>query len=190
MRYKQEKEKIDKITHSIARILEELGWNLEDENLKDTPVRVARTWIEEMSAPNLSNAPKDLLATFSEDYDQMVVLVGHKTYTFCPHHLERVTLEVTIGYIPNGKIIGLSKLARVADYLAKGLQLQEGYTQAVASFLHKHLNPLGVGVYVKGNHMCMQARGVKTDGYVITTALKGAFLEDGVVRNEFLKYMP
>lgn len=175
------------IKKHLAECLKLMGYDLNDPNLKDTPTRVARVWMEELSAHQ--PATKKLFAVFRDEFDQMVTLIGHKTWTHCPHHLERVLLEVSIGYIPNRRVLGLSKLARIADYYAKGLVLQESYVENVVDGLMNALQPKGVGIYVRGQHLCMQARGVETTGHVVTTALRGIFSERPETQREFIQYV-
>jgi len=176
-----------KIKHHIAECLTLMGYDIRDPNFKDTPLRVAKIWMDELS--DHQPATKKLFAGFEEDFDQMVTLIGHKTWTHCPHHFERVLMEVSIGYVPNGRVLGLSKLARIADYYAKGLVLQERYVENVVNGMMAALKPLGVGIHVKGQHMCMQARGVETRGHVVTTALRGVFMEKAETQREFIQYV-
>jgi len=183
---KWKEKKLLTLKRDIKNILETLGYNLQDENIKDTPKRVARLWLEELYRPKPT---RKLFQVFEEPHDQMITLIGHKTFTRCPHHFERVKLIVSVGYIPAGYILGLSKLARIADFYAKGLVLQENYTDLLAEGLYTSLQPKGVGVHVLGEHQCMQARGVKTSGFVLTASLKGDFL-DPATRQEFLSYCP
>lgn len=184
----KEQNKIEaQLKRHIGECLKLLGYDLRDPNIKDTPMRMARIWLDELHTDK--PATKKLFSVFPEEHDQMITFIGHKTWTRCPHHFERVKLEVSIGYLPRGKVIGLSKLARIADYYALGLVLQERYVEEIASGLLEALEPLGVAVYVKGEHLCMQARGVETNGHVITTAFRGAFMEKPETRDEFLKYV-
>ena len=179
--------RLTKVKHHIAECLKLMGYDLLDPNFKDTPTRVARIWMEELS--NHQPATKKLFAVFEDDFDQMVTLIGHKTWTHCPHHFERVLMEVSIGYVPDKRVLGLSKLARIADYYAKGLVLQERYVENVVNGLMEALQPRGVGIHVKGQHLCMQARGVETVGHVVTTALRGVFMEKAETQREFIQYV-
>ena len=182
-KWKEKKKR--RIQKCIKEILTELGYDTKDENFKHTPQRVATQWFDELYRPIPS---RKLFTVIKEQHDQMIVLVGHETWTRCPHHLEKVKLTVSIGYIPNEYILGLSKPARIADFFAKGLVLQEEYADQLAEGLWQALKPKGVGVYVIGEHGCMRSRGVKTSGVVVTTSLKGLFLEDPATREEFLNY--
>jgi GTP cyclohydrolase I len=177
------------VSKHIAGILKALNYSLTDANFKGTPDRVARALIEEMYP---IKATKKMFSTFPSDRGQMILLRDHVTQSRCPHHLERVVFRTTIGYIPDKKVLGLSKLGRIADYFAHGAVLQEQYTSDICEGLQKTLKPLGVGVYVVGNHNCMQMRGIKTSGDVITTSFHGVFLELSTrglaARNEFMQY--
>jgi GTP cyclohydrolase I len=185
---KAEYNKIDyQLRRHIAECLKLLGYDLRDDNFKDTPKRMAKIWMEELHIDQ--PATKKLFSVFDEPFDQMVTLIGHKTWTRCPHHFERVLMEVSIGYVPDGKVLGLSKLARIADYYAKGLVLQERYVENVVNGLMESLAPKGVGIHVKGQHLCMQARGVETVGHIVTTALRGVFMERPETQREFIQYV-
>jgi GTP cyclohydrolase I len=123
--------------------------------------------------------------SFPATYTEMIVLRNHHVFTMCPHHLMPVELVVTIGYVPRKTVLGLSKLGRVAQFpLTKPLK-QEEYTDSVAWKLHQICDPLGVGVYVVGQHGCMRYRGLKTTGDVVTQRLRGQFLHNVAMRQEF-----
>ena len=171
----------------IGECLKLLGYDLKHPDMIRTPYRAARIWMEELHVDKPPS--KKLFSVFPAKYDQMVVMVGHKTWTRCPHHLERVRLTVSIGYLPNGRVIGLSKLARIADWYALGMQLQEGYVENLAEGLMCALEPKGVGIHVEGQHLCMKARGVESEGDVVTTALRGMFFERPETQREFLQYV-
>lgn len=167
------------IEEAVAKLLEALDIDISDPNFTATPKRIAKMYIEELKLPE----PK--LAIFPSDYEQMIVLKGHTTYTRCPHHLERVKLVVDIGYLPNECVIGLSKLARSVDYICAGFYLQEDITDRIVNFLQARLDPRGCGVVVTGQHLCMQARGVRTDAVVTTSALRKYFQNVPSVKEEF-----
>jgi GTP cyclohydrolase IA len=170
------------VEQSIKNLLEGLGFDLKDQDLNGTPRRAARLLVNELSPErNL----KRLLSTEPTTHDAMVVMCRHRTFSRCPHHLERVILDISIGYIPDGQLIGLSKLPRIADYFCRGLMLQEEIVSMIAEGLMDALKPKGVVVIAEGTHMCMQARGVKTRGRVITSKLTGCFLKEPEVREEF-----
>ncbi len=171
-----------KIERGVELILEGLlgpSWR-SDRNYVDTPKRVARLYKE------LFQERPFTLSTFPESHNQMVVLAHHRDVTFCPHHLLPVLLDVSVGYIPTGEVLGLSKLSRLIQSHFSEPILQEDLTDSIADELYKRTKALGVGVYVIGAHMCMKIRGPKTSGNVITSAMRGAFLEKPEVRHEFL----
>jgi len=176
-------QKLQTLATHFKQILETLDYDLTDRNLRDTPTRVAKLWLKELGK---QSPTRKLFRVFPEEHSQMICCIGHLTWTRCPHHLERVRLIVSIGYVPNGYVIGLSKLARIADFYARGLVLQETYTDTLAEGLLVALKAKGVGVRVLGRHLCMRARGPKTSSVVATTALRGSFLDDPTTREEFL----
>jgi len=125
----------------------------------------------------------------AENYDEMVIVKDIPIYSHCEHHLAPIFGTATIAYIPDGKIVGLSKLSRVADAFARRLQVQERLTAQIADTLVEHLQPKGVGVLVRARHMCMEARGVCQQGHhTITTALRGVMLSESATRAEFLAF--
>jgi GTP cyclohydrolase I len=173
----QEKEKL---YNAFKTIIEIFGDGSEGQT--KTPIRMIKAYEEILT----SNLNLDLTTFESNGYDQMIVEKGIKYYTLCEHHFLPFYGEVKIGYIPNGKLIGLSKLARVVEHFSKRLNTQEYFTKNIASFLNEKLKPKGVGVVVTGFHLCQAMRGVKKEGEMITSELIGAF-QDLKVREEFLK---
>lgn len=158
------------------------------EGLRDTPDRVGKAWLEWTSGYRVDIAA--LLKVFedgAENYDQMVIVKDIPIYSKCEHHLADIFGTATIAYIPNGKIVGLSKLSRLADAFARRLQVQERLTSQIADALQEHLNPLGVGVVIKARHMCMESRGICQQGHhTITSAMHGLLRDDPNARAEFL----
>jgi len=156
--------------------------------LAETPDRVVKAW-EEWTAGYWVN-PEDVLKTFedgAEGVDEMVIVKDIPIYSKCEHHLADIFGTITIAYIPNGKIVGLSKLSRLADVFARRLQVQERLTNQVADALMKHLEPKGVGVLMRARHMCMESRGLCQQGHhTISSALRGVIKTDAQARNEFL----
>lgn len=145
--------------------LRNLGCDIEDA----TVYRFASTLLED-----LSHEPELRFKTYPyEGSEQLILMKDHECYTRCPHHLERVKLNITIGYVPHRKICGLSKLARVANYAAAKPVLQEELTNTIANLLEEYLAPHRLFVYVEGTHMCMKARGVRTSAVVRTLVVKG-----------------
>ena len=124
----------------------------------------------------------------AEKHDQMVTVRDIPIYSHCEHHLAPIFGTVTISYIPNGKIVGLSKLSRLADMYARRLQVQERLTDQIADALFEHLEAKGVGVVIKARHMCMESRGICQQGHhTVTTALRGAMKDEPDTRAEFLR---
>ena len=157
------------------------------EGLKDTPRRVAETFREIYSG--YKQDPKKLITVFdSEGYDEMVILKDIEFYSTCEHHLVPFFGKASIAYIPDKKIIGISKLARILDVYARRLQNQERLTQQVANCIGELLKPKGIGIVIEAAHLCMRSRGVqKQNSTMITSCLRGAFKENHHTRNEFLK---
>ena len=159
------------------------------EGLLDTPKRVAKAMQHWFGGYNADMA-SILSAQFQdggEGYDEMVIVKDIPFYSKCEHHMADIFGTVTIAYIPNGKVVGLSKLARCVDAFAHRLQVQERLTKQIADTLVEHLNPVGVGVVVKARHMCMESRGICKQGhYTITSALRGVLKTEAAARNEFM----
>jgi len=158
------------------------------EGLQETPERVAKAW-EFWTSGYRMNA-EDILKTFEdggENYNQMVLVKDIPIYSKCEHHLADIFGTVSIAYIPNGRIVGLSKLSRLADMYARRLQVQERMTDQIANALDLHLKPKGVGVLIRARHLCMESRGICQQGHhTVTTALRGALLTEPDARAEFL----
>ncbi len=154
--------------------------------LVDTPKRVVSMY-REMTAGRHQN-PAEIMTFFeSENYDQMIVSKDIPLYSLCEHHLLPFIGKAHVGYLPNGNVVGLSKLARVVNIFARRLQVQERLTENIADALEENLLPRGVMVIVEAEHLCMTMRGVQTPGTItITSAARGAFLESTRTRDEFL----
>lgn len=165
-----------------------IGENVQRPGLLETPARVVKAWAEKTSGYSV-DIPA-LLKVFedgAERYDEMVIVKDIPIYSQCEHHLESIFGTATIAYIPNGKIVGLSKLSRLADAFARRLQVQERLTAQIADALDEHLAPKGVGVVIRARHMCMEARGLCQQGHhTITSALRGVLKEDPAARAEFM----
>jgi len=171
----------DTLEHNIKFFLSLIGEDVNREGLIETPKRVAKAWGE------LLNPQSFKLTTFdSNGYDEMIVSKDIKYHTFCEHHLLPFFGEVHIGYIPDGKIVGLSKLARTVDYYSKRLNTQEYLTDNIAKFLNEKIKPLGIGVIITGRHLCQEMRGIKKQGEMVTSSLKGVFLKDEKAKREFI----
>lgn len=158
------------------------------EGLKETPMRVAKAWEHWTSGYAMDVA--STLKVFEDGakgYDELVTVAGIEWYSHCEHHLAPVIGTATIAYIPNGKIVGLSKMHRLVNIFAKRLQVQERMTVQIADALEEHLQPLGVGVVLQARHLCIETRGVAQRGSITTTtALRGAMRTDTAARAEFL----
>lgn len=176
------------IEDHIVRLLEFVGEDATRGGLAETPARVAKAWQHWCSG--YGKDPAEVLKVFedgAEKYDEMVVVRDIPFYSKCEHHLADIFGTATIAYVPNGKIVGLSKLNRVLDLYARRLQVQERLTAQVADALMEHLQPKGAGVVIKARHMCMESRGVCQQGHhTVTSALRGVFKEQSVTRAEFL----
>lgn len=172
----------------IVRLLQFAGDDPKREGLAETPARVAKALKHWFSG--YDKKPEDLLKVFEdggESYDQMVVVKDIPIYSKCEHHMADIFGTATIAYIPDGKIVGLSKLSRLADMFARRLQVQERLTNQIADALYEHLEPKGVAVMIKARHMCMESRGICQQGHhTVTTALKGVFREESETRAEFM----
>jgi len=183
----------DVIEQATSQLLHGLNVDLSDPNFYDTPARVSRMWHEICSSCFIdldAEIRKVLSVTFPSENDQMVIVRDIELYSVCPHHLLPVRLNVSIGYIPDKKVLGLSKLARLAKLILSQPILQEDATNQIAEELQKCLNPLGVGVLLKGYHLCMASRGVKQmEHETITSAVKGVFKDELATRAEFLELL-
>lgn len=176
------------IADNVASILRELGEDPGRRGLQRTPERVeqALRFLTRGYAQN----PADVIgaALFEESHDNMVVVRDIEFYSLCEHHMLPFFGKAHVAYIPDGRIVGLSKMARVVDVFARRLQVQERMTDQIADALVEALRPRGVGVVLEAAHFCMMMRGVeKQDSKTITSALRGAFRDDGRTREEFLR---
>ena len=177
----------DNVKELTEKLLIEIGEDPDREGLLNTPMRVAKAW--DFLSKGYKQDIDEIInnAIFEEEYDQMVVVKDIEFYSMCEHHLLPFFGVAHIAYIPNGKIIGLSKIPRILDMFARRLQVQERMTQEVAGMLQSKLNPRGVAVIIEAQHMCMQMRGVeKRKSYMSTSAMLGIFREDNKTRKEFL----
>ncbi len=176
--------------HAAVRTL--IRWAGDDpdrEGLRDTPARVARSY-RELFAGYETDPRAYLERTFEEvgGYDELVILKDIRFVSFCEHHMLPVTGKAHVGYLPNERVVGISKLARVVNGFARRLQIQEKMTAEIASAIHEILQPKGVGVVVEGTHACMTLRGVNSPGAALTTShLIGVVRDDARTRQEFLR---
>ena len=173
---------------AIRTLLKWAGDDPSREGLADTPERVARAF-EEWFSGYKEDPEAYLERTFEEveGYDEMVVLRDIRFESHCEHHLAPIIGRVHVGYLPNKKVVGISKLARVVDAYAKRLQVQEKMNAQIANCIQKHLEPQGVAVVIEAAHQCMTTRGVHKSGVtMVTSTMLGAFREDARTRREFL----
>jgi len=178
--------KDESATDIVTRLLQYVGEDPTREGLRETPDRVMKAWKEWTSGYEL-DASKVFKCFLDggEKYDEMVVVKDLPFYSHCEHHLAPFFGTATIAYLPDQRVVGLSKLGRVLNVYAKRLQVQERLTVQVADAIQDNLKPKGVGVLVKARHLCMESRGLATQGHItITSALRGIFLESNV-RQEF-----
>jgi GTP cyclohydrolase I len=179
-----DKKKIEKIT---VELINEIGENPNREGLKLTPSRVAKAWhfFSHGYRANLDEIINEAIFT-DEECTEMVVVRDIEFFSMCEHHMLPFFGKAHVGYIPNGKIIGLSKIPRLVDIFAKRLQVQERLTHQIAYTLKDILDPIGVAVILEGRHLCMQMRGVeKQNSFATTSAMLGEFHDDAETRSEF-----
>jgi GTP cyclohydrolase I len=186
---KEIKPRVAQIETAVALLLEALGEDIHREGLRDTPRRVAKMYKELFAGLTLD--PADHLQTvFQEDYDEIVVLRDIQFHSLCEHHLLPFMGRAHVAYLPTGKVVGLSKLARTVETFARRPQVQERLTSQIADALMKHLQPRGAAVVVEASHMYMQMRGVqKPDSKMVTSALRGIFKQDMAARAEVIQLM-
>lgn len=181
----ERQQKQDGPQDNVRRILQYLGEDCNRDGLLKTPDRVVRSW-DELFAGYKRN-PGDVITVFEEPCDEMVVLRNVEFISCCEHHMLPFHGKAHIAYIPNGKVIGVSKLARILEIYCRRLQVQERICQQVTEALDKYLHPLGAACVLEGVHLCMVARGVsKQSSVMVTSSMTGAFREKPEARNEFL----
>lgn len=173
---------------NIRRILQHIGDDPSREGLRETPLRVMKSHQHLFSG--YGKDPADVMKVFEdggEDYDQMVLLKDIEFFSTCEHHMQPFFGRAHIAYIPDKKVLGISKLARLLEVFSRRLQIQERLTTQVADALMEHLEPKGAAVVIEAKHFCMVARGVEKQNSVMTTsALRGAFMTDATARSEFM----
>ncbi|MDR0268566.1 GTP cyclohydrolase I FolE [Paenibacillus sp.] len=176
----------EQIEHHIEQILKLIGEDPQREGLLETPARVTRMYEEIFAGYEVD--PRDVLGvTFDENHEELVIVKDIVYYSQCEHHMAPFFGKVHIGYIPSGKIVGLSKLARLVEAVTRRLQVQERITSQIADIMVDVLKPNGVMVVVDGEHLCMCSRGIKKPGSkTVTSAVRGVFREDSASRAEFM----
>lgn len=177
---------VEKVQEGVRMIIEGIGEDLNREGLRETPERIARM-CEEIFAGLDMDCEEILSKTFTVDNDEMVIVKDITFYSTCEHHFMPFYGKAHVAYVPNGKVVGLSKLARAVEVYAKRPQIQEQLTAQVADALMQHLAPKGVIVMMEAEHMCMTMRGVKKPGSkTVTFATRGVFETDEALVNKFL----
>jgi GTP cyclohydrolase IA len=174
---------LDAAEEAARGLLLALGTDLTDEAVRDTPARMARAYAELLTPARIE------LTTFpnTDGYDELIVVRSIPFHSLCEHHLLPFVGAAHVGYLPGDRILGLSKLARVVELFARGLQVQERLTKQTADWLQQQLTPRGVGVVIEAEHLCMSLRGVqKTGARTVTSALHGLVRDDARTREEFL----
>jgi GTP cyclohydrolase I len=177
----------DPIPELISSLLGELGEDTDRPGLKATPERVSRA-LRELTGGYRAR-PEDVIAgaVFEQDYDEMVVVKDVPFYSLCEHHMLPFFGFCHVGYLPKGRVIGLSKIPRLIDVFARRLQVQEKMTKEIAEALNDAVDPRGVGIVVEARHLCMEMRGVqKPGGHMMTSCMLGTFRKDPRTRAEFL----
>ncbi len=185
---KKQIKKVDeaRIEKAVREILSAVGEDLNREGLKDTPARVARMY-GELLAGMRDDPNTHISRVFNENYDEIVLLRDIPFYSMCEHHLMPFIGSAHVAYLPSGKILGVSKLARIVDCFARRLQTQERLTSQIADCLMTNLKPQGVAVVLEASHSCMTIRGIKKPGSVmVTSAVRGLFRKDPRSRSEIM----
>ena len=178
------------IEAAVHQLLQAFGEDACREGLERTPERVARMFDELLAGYRVDPFKLINEALFDVDYEDMVIVRDIDFYSLCEHHLLPFIGRAHVAYIPNGKVIGLSKIPRVVDLFARRLQVQERMTRQIADFLEAAIHPHGVAVVVEGLHLCSKIRGVKkANARMVTSAMCGSFKENEITRNEFLNHI-
>jgi len=178
--------KQEEFEEAITKVLELVGEDVNREGLQKTPSRVAKSL--QFLTQGYNENPKEILneALFSTSNDQMVLVRDIEFYSMCEHHMLPIIGRVHIAYIPDGKVVGLSKIPRIVNVFARRLQIQEQMTEQIADAISETIKPKGVAVVIHARHMCMEMRGVqKINSTTISSALRGLFKSDERTRSEF-----
>jgi GTP cyclohydrolase I len=180
----------DRIERAVHDILTEIGEDPGRDGLMRTPGRMHRMWLELSRGYRVD--PDGLIngAVFDVGYSEMVVIKGIPFYSLCEHHMLPFFGVASVGYLPRGRVIGLSKIPRIVEMYARRLQVQERMTQQIADFLQERLNPYGVGVVVEAEHLCLAMRGVQKGGAtMVTSSVLGSFRTTKETRDEFMAHL-
>jgi len=178
------------IEQAVQKILTNIGEDPNREGLKRTPNRVARMYDELTAGYHVDPVKLINDALFDVDYSEMVIVKDIDFFSLCEHHMLPFFGRAHVAYIPQGRVLGLSKIPRIVEMFARRLQVQERMTQQIVDFMEKLLNPYGVAVVIEGTHMCSMMRGVKkTNAKMITSAVSGSFKTDSKTRSEFMTHI-
>ncbi len=176
----------ERIKRAVRELIEAIGEDPEREGLRDTPRRIADMYAEIFSGVG-ADPLRELEVTFQENHEEMVILRDIPFYSVCEHHFLPFHGVAHVGYIPKGRILGISKIARLVEVLARRPQLQERLTGQIADALMQGIQPAGVAVVIEAEHLCMTMRGIKKPGtIVVTSATRGIFRTRAVTREEFM----
>ncbi len=184
-------EKMDRprIENAVREILLAVGEDINREGLRDTPARVARMYAELLGGMH-ENPDVHLDRVFHESYDEIVLLRDIPFFSLCEHHMLPFIGQAHVAYLPKGRVLGVSKLARIVETYARQLQVQERLTAQIADIIMDRLQPMGVAVVLEASHSCMTIRGIKKSGStMVTSALRGLFRKDPRSRNEILSLL-
>jgi GTP cyclohydrolase I len=186
------KEKIEKIEHHFAAIMETLGLDLSDDSLEETPKRVAKMYVNEIFwGLDYEAFPKCTTVDNKMKYDEMVVERNINVQSNCEHHFVVIDGVATVGYIPKQKVLGLSKINRIVEYFSKRPQIQERLTEQIYHALQYILETDNIGVVIHAQHFCVKSRGVEDVGSsTVTSKLGGCFKDESHVRSEFMRLVP
>jgi GTP cyclohydrolase IA len=178
------------IGQHVAGILQQLGYDKNDQHFEKTPARVAKLLLEFAKNGEDSHAEEILSVAFDDEHDALVQVGPIRVVSYCAHHMLPVTGWAWVGYLPDQRVCGLSKLARITHHYAHQLTVQERVTQQIANALEAHLKPKGVMVVIRAEHGCMSIRGVREPiSQTVTSAVRGVFREESDARSEFLSLM-
>ncbi len=180
----------ERIADGVRSILQTVGVHADPQGTADTPKRVANMYDELLSGYSLN--PEEVLnnALFDVEYDEMVVVKDVEFYSLCEHHMLPFYGHAHVGYLPDRKVVGLSKIPRLVDMFAKRLQVQERLTQQIAAAIDDLVAPRGVGVVVEAHHLCAAMRGVRKPGTIMTTSsVRGTFRDNPATRDEFMSHL-
>ena len=185
-----EEQALKDMSDAVTVILKGIGEDPQREGLQKTPERVSKAY--QFLTQGYQQDPAEVMrsAVFNVDYREMVLVKDIEVYSLCEHHMLPFFGKAHVAYIPNGKIVGLSKIPRVVDIFARRLQVQERLTEQIRDCIHENLQPLGVAVVIEAQHLCMQMRGVSKQNSVTTTsAFTGEFLNSDKTRKEFINLL-